>query len=413
MKAKSVELQVALDTLSLDLAVESATRLHDIVDRIEVGTPLIYSAGMDAVTKLRTVCGKTVLVADTKIMDGGYRSAKMAFEAGADIVTVLGAASRFTIKDVIRAARECKGQVMVDLINVSDIDSGAREARELGAEYILLHIAVDDKGRSWSQHNWAGDAGGLQIAVAGGINESNLAEVVKLSPDIVIVGSAISGAADPLTAAVALKSAVDRLAHEEKSTRASQDLGGSAENRAGATPVIRERIDLVLDETRHLRSIDWERVEQLIEDLLAADKIAVLGAGRSGLALRMFTMRLRHLGLEAYVAGETTSPHLEDGDLLIVASGKGSTGSINCVAQRISNSGATTWALTGNETSSLSAIADRTLLLPSREQGKSAQFGGSLFEACVILVGDTVFGELAARMGQGFPEIATRHTNLE
>ena len=48
----------------------------------------------------------------------------------------------------------------------------------------------------------------------------------------------------------------------------------------------------------------------------------MLGAGRSALALKMVAMRLRHLGLDAYVAGETISPALGEGDLLLVASGQ-------------------------------------------------------------------------------------------
>jgi hypothetical protein len=57
--------------------------------------------------------------------------------------------------------------------------------------------------------------------------------------------------------------------------------------------------------------------------ILAANRVFVVGAGRTGLALKMAAMRLMHLGLVVHVAGEVTSPAIGRCDLLLVASGSG------------------------------------------------------------------------------------------
>jgi len=51
--------------------------------------------------------------------------------------------------------------------------------------------------------------------------------------------------------------------------------------------------------------ISDEDVEAFIRELLNAKRIYVMGAGRSGLVAKAFAMRLMHLGLQAFVVGET------------------------------------------------------------------------------------------------------------
>ena len=69
------------------------------------------------------------------------------------------------------------------------------------------------------------------------------------------------------------------------------------------------------------------------ETLHDARRIFTLGAGRSGIALNMTAMRLMHLGLTVHVVGEATAPAIETGDVLLVASGSGSTTGIVSAAR--------------------------------------------------------------------------------
>jgi len=80
------------------------------------------------------------------------------------------------------------------------------------------------------------------------------------------------------------------------------------------------------------RDINKDSVNKLIEDILNANAIFLMGAGRSGLVARAFAMRLMHLGLKVYVVGETTTPAVKRGDLVIAISGSGETRSIVSLA---------------------------------------------------------------------------------
>lgn len=178
--------------------------------------------------------------------------------------------------------------------------------------------------------------------------------------------------------------------------------------------MIKKHLERVLSELAHIPEfMDSENTEELLDKITTAGKIAVLGAGRSGLTLKMFAMRLRHLGLDAYAAGETISPALGAGDLLIAASGSGKTASVCAIAKRARESGASVWALTGTATSPLASTAHHLTILPSSSTVETIQFGGSLFEAAVLLLGDALVLELMDRLGQGHDEMFRRHTNLE
>lgn len=158
------------------------------------------------------------------------------------------------------------------------------------------------------------------------------------------------------------------------------------------------------------------RAADLVE---AAPRIFVLGAGRSGLALRMTAMRLMHLGLDVHVVGETTTPAIAKGDLLLVASGSGATSGIVRAAETASTVGASIVAITTDSSSPLARLAGTgTVVVPAaakldRSGAVSRQYAGSLFEQTVVLIGDALFHALWARSGRDADELWPRHSNLE
>jgi 3-keto-L-gulonate-6-phosphate decarboxylase len=88
--------------------------------RVEVGTPLLLHEGIRAVEWLRGELGPAgTVVADAKICDAGARIARDAFAAGADVVTVVGAAADMTTwEGVLQAAGASPGSpaVLIDTI---------------------------------------------------------------------------------------------------------------------------------------------------------------------------------------------------------------------------------------------------------------------------------------------------------
>lgn len=160
---------------------------------------------------------------------------------------------------------------------------------------------------------------------------------------------------------------------------------------------------------------DLDRLADLVE---GADRVFVLGAGRSGLALRMTAMRLMHLGLEVHVVGDTTTPAITAGDMLLAASGSGTTESIVRAAQRASDVGARVGAITTAEVSPLTDNADVIVRVPAaqkldRSAEASAQYAGGLFEQVVVVIGDGLFHALWKRRGSSADELWPRHANLE
>jgi 6-phospho-3-hexuloisomerase len=180
-----------------------------------------------------------------------------------------------------------------------------------------------------------------------------------------------------------------------------------------------QAIDLVLEENRKvLGQIDHVSVEQLAEAILGAKRIFVVGEGRSGLAVRMLAMRLMHLGCSVHVQGETTTPALRKGDLIIALSGSGSTGMVSMAAGVAKGIGARVIAITTQTSSPLAAIADLVIQIQaSAKQDQSGrqskQFAGSLFEQAAILLFDALFYVLSGRLEKDAQTLWQQHTNLE
>lgn len=197
-------LQLALDG-ELDDALEILETAHPTIDIAEIGTPLIFREGMRAVRKARETYPRLKLVADLKIMDAGAAEAEIAFAAGADCVTVMGVASDATIRGALRCAQSCGKQVMIDMMQVAHLLERARQLRRMGCEMLCLHTAHDLQSAQDSPWRQLADLRGAlpeaRLAIAGGVKLETLDDILPLGPQVIIVGSAITGAADPGRAA--------------------------------------------------------------------------------------------------------------------------------------------------------------------------------------------------------------------
>jgi 3-hexulose-6-phosphate synthase len=209
-----MKLQLALDVESLAAARAVLDTTADLVDIAEVGTPLVLRAGTAVVTALKKEYPRLTILADFKIMDAGELEAAIAFEAGADIVTVLAAAETVTIRRACDAARRAGREVMADLIAVAEPARRAGEVLDAGADILCCHVAFD---RQSAGVDPAGELAavrsalpGARVAVAGGMTPATIGLVRALKPEIVIVGGFVTRAADPRAAATALRSALDQ-----------------------------------------------------------------------------------------------------------------------------------------------------------------------------------------------------------
>lgn len=160
------------------------------------------------------------------------------------------------------------------------------------------------------------------------------------------------------------------------------------------------------------------QLSALTERVANADRVFLIGAGRSGLALRMTAMRLMHLGLAVHVVGDVTTPAIRSGDILLTASGSGTTGGIVRAAQSAVKAGASVAAITTAASSPLAALAGTLVVVPAagkldRSGSASSQYSGSLFEQLVVVIGDALFHALWQRGGISADELWALHANLE
>ncbi|GAA4194328.1 hypothetical protein GCM10022219_17350 [Microbacterium oryzae] len=203
-----MKLQFAMDTLTTEAALELAAAAAPHVDILELGTPLIKSVGLSAITAVKEAHPDKIVFADLKTMDAGELEADIAFSAGADLVTVLGTAGDSTIAGAVTAAKKHGKGVVVDLIGVADKPARAKEVVALGAEFVEMHAGLDEQaeeGFTFSTLLEDGKASGVPFSVAGGVNVSTIGAVAESGARVAVVGGAIYGAPDVGAAAAALR----------------------------------------------------------------------------------------------------------------------------------------------------------------------------------------------------------------
>jgi 6-phospho-3-hexuloisomerase len=178
-------------------------------------------------------------------------------------------------------------------------------------------------------------------------------------------------------------------------------------------------LSLVRDEIADtVAKIDEQQLAVLASHVRLAARVFVAGAGRSGLVLRMAAMRLMHLGLTVHVAGDTTTPAISSGDLLLVASGSGTTSGVVKAAETAVKAGARVAAFTTDPGSPLAALTDALVVIPAAQKtdhgsGVSRQYSGSLFEQVLFLATESIFQTLWDDVDEPAEQLWLRHANLE
>ncbi|HEX6118730.1 MAG TPA: 6-phospho-3-hexuloisomerase, partial [Dongiaceae bacterium] len=74
---------------------------------------------------------------------------------------------------------------------------------------------------------------------------------------------------------------------------------------------------------RVVEKLDPAAFESFAQAIADAKTVALHGLGREELQMKGLAMRLFHLGLDAHVVGEMTTPPIGKGDLLICSAGPG------------------------------------------------------------------------------------------
>ena len=208
-------LQIALDTLDLPSALGPLQQAAPHVDVIECGTILVLCEGFHAVRAIRALFPDKRILADVRIAEAGSKIARLAFEAGADLVSCVAGASLTTIEQVCDVAAEFDGEVQVELADEWYDPERARRWREIGVQHVIVKRSRDREAAgdlSWKPEDLARidelAAIGFTVTVTGGVSAQDLPAFAGKPVGIVIAGRAIVEAEDPAAAAAELQETI-------------------------------------------------------------------------------------------------------------------------------------------------------------------------------------------------------------
>ncbi|MDN3956626.1 orotidine 5'-phosphate decarboxylase / HUMPS family protein [Sporolactobacillus laevolacticus] len=198
-----MKLQIAIDRVPLETAKGLMQQLAPYTDVLEAGTSLIKDYGVTALGDLKEAVSDTQLLGDIKTIDEGAYEFRQGYRHGADLLTVMGASSVETIRKCYEVAEEYGKEMMIDLLECTP--KKVEEIIQFPNAIYCLHTSVD-QGATADPN---GDVLAFKkafpsvkrIAIAGGINLTTAAALSASAPEIVIVGSGITKAEDPIQAA--------------------------------------------------------------------------------------------------------------------------------------------------------------------------------------------------------------------
>ena len=194
--------------------------------------------------------------------------------------------------------------------------------------------------------------------------------------------------------------------------------------------IMKTSIEAILNNIENAEEyLDEKSIEKFENIIMESNNVFVTGAGRSGLAAKAFAMRLMHLGVSAYVVGETISPAINADDCIIAISGSGETNTIVSAAKIAKERGSNVLAVTSYPESTLGQLSDVYILVkgrPNQEDDdenyiKRQILGnytsltplGTAFELTTLVFLDAIVSELMDKMHQTESDLKARHTVLE
>lgn len=190
---------MAVDLFDLKSTLKLLQQVGEYIDIVELGTPLLISEGLSIIPIIKELYPDKIIFADLKIMDGGDIMSELAFQKGADMISVLAAANDSTIKAAVKKANNYKKKILIDMCAIENIKERAQAVEVFNPDYICVHRATDmqSEGKDPLQELHLIENLKTKKAVAGGIDLNNFQTACQSSADIIIVGGAIYQADKP------------------------------------------------------------------------------------------------------------------------------------------------------------------------------------------------------------------------
>ncbi|MBD3205267.1 SIS domain-containing protein [Candidatus Bathyarchaeota archaeon] len=178
-----------------------------------------------------------------------------------------------------------------------------------------------------------------------------------------------------------------------------------------------------------IQEADVKQIDEFINELVdSKDKrILVMGSGRSGFVARAFALRLMQSGFNVYVSGETITPALSPGDIVLAVSGSGTTKIIVTQAEIAKEIGATIMTITSQPTSQLAELSDTVLLIKGRTKEDATidytrrtitgEYDmaplGTMFELSALILLDSIIAEIMKKLGKSELDLRKGHSHTQ
>ncbi len=194
-----MKLQISFDMSDLNKALEIAEKIKDFADVFEIGSPLIYGHGLNALISFRRKFPEQTIFVDLKLVDRFNGVIESYAKEGADIISVLAGTSNKAIQKASYFAQKNNVKVALDLVDSYSLGQSAMDAKALDIDLIIFHGPHESTELLDLLEEWQNVKGNTDLPVfaAGGINRTNINKVLELKPNGIIIGSAITKSDDP------------------------------------------------------------------------------------------------------------------------------------------------------------------------------------------------------------------------
>jgi 3-hexulose-6-phosphate synthase len=193
-----MKLHISFDQSDLEGALATASEVAPYTQIFEVGTLLMYKYGTEAIKKFSQTFPEHTIVADSKIIDRGTDSVNIFADSGAHWLTIMAGTHKDIIYSACTAAHNQGKKIMLDLLDVSSLNQAALEAANRGVDALRFRQAYEPGPAEFLEH-WDMVRGNtkLPIFLVANISRKTVDQISKIKPDGLIIGSAITGAANP------------------------------------------------------------------------------------------------------------------------------------------------------------------------------------------------------------------------
>ena len=195
-----MKLYIAFDLLDLEKCIQIAHIVEPYVDRFEIRSTLLYKYGIHAIEVFRKEFPDKELFVDTKIINHGKELSNLAFQAGADIISVMAGAPQHLIHAVCNHTHDQKKKILLDLLDTPLVGEAALTASSLGVDGLIFYQAPEDAQGYAPDNKWLSvqENSSVPIFIGSSITRNNIDAILLLNPAGIVLSKTITQAEDPL-----------------------------------------------------------------------------------------------------------------------------------------------------------------------------------------------------------------------